>query len=63
MFAGLWAIGPDKVKAAGVTGGPGNLMCRDGLRSCPLFHSATDVDEVIADNAKADPAVHSDLAL
>ncbi len=25
------------------------------------MHGATDVDEVIGDNAEADPAVHSDL--
>ena len=36
---------------------------RDGLRSRVLFDGATDIDDVVGDNAEADPAVHSDVAL
>ena len=28
-----------------------------------LFDGATDIDDVVGDNAEADPAVHSDVAL
>ena len=36
---------------------------RGGLRGRLLFHGATDVDDIVGDDAKPDPAVHSDVAL
>src|SRR6266852_5694003 len=33
------------------------------LRLRRLFHSAADVDEVVGDDAEADPAIHSDSSL
>jgi hypothetical protein len=64
MFAALWSIAPSNAKPAGVSGGPTKPGGgRDGLRDRVLFHGATDVDDVVGDDAEADPAVHSDVAL
>ncbi len=47
-----------------MTGGSAQLGDgRAGLLSRLLFHGATDVDEVVGDDAEADPAVHADIAL
>src|SRR5215470_7297928 len=39
------------------------MVDRGLLRLRRLFHSATDVDEVVSDDAEADPAIHSDRSL
>jgi hypothetical protein len=36
---------------------------RDDLRSRLLFHGATDIDDVVGDDAETHPTVHSDGAL
>jgi hypothetical protein len=36
---------------------------QDDLRSRLVFHDATDVDDVVGDDAETHPAVHSDGAL
>jgi hypothetical protein len=39
------------------------LMCWISLRDGLLFHSSTDVDDIVSGDTKADPAFHSDEAL
>src|SRR5262249_29663525 len=39
------------------------MVDRGLLRLRGLFHSATDIDEVVGDHAEADPAIHSDRSL
>src|SRR5262252_299789 len=39
------------------------IVDRGLLRLRRLFHSATDVDEVVSYDAEADPAIHSDRSL
>ena len=39
------------------------MVSRDGLRSRLFFHGVPDVDQVIGDDAEANPAVHADIAL
>jgi len=39
------------------------MVDRGLLRLRRLFHSATDVDEVVGDDTEADPAIHSDRSL
>ena len=39
------------------------MVDRSLLRLRRLFHSATDVDEVVNDNAETDPAIHSTRSL
>src|SRR5215470_1216125 len=39
------------------------MVDRGLLRLRRLFHSATDVDEIVGDDAEADPAIHSNRSL
>ena len=40
-----------------------SLMALDRLRDRLLFDSSTDVDDIVGDDTKADPAFHSDEPL
>src|ERR1700738_5087738 len=39
------------------------LVSRSDLKGCLLFHGATDIDNIVGDDAEPDPTVHSDVAL
>src|ERR1700691_5600184 len=51
--------------AAGTTGGVAEPDggARSDLRGSFLFHRATDVDDIVGDDAEPDPTVHSDESL
>ena len=49
-------------KPAGVAGGLAGRDRGRGDLSCLLLYGATDVDDIVGDDAEPDPTVHSDKA-
>src|SRR5258705_12411822 len=60
-FPGLRSMGCRKTKPAEVSGGLSWLRLRR-LTDRLVFHCATDVDDVVGDDAEPDPTLHSGIA-
>ena len=60
-FPAAWSIVVSYANPAGLSGGDGTGG-EEGLRRRLFFHCAADVDDIVCDDAKAHPSVHSDEA-